>query len=123
MPENERNEIIIRELYDGIRPLFPGEYPDMILFGSYARGNYENGSDIDIMVLVDSSREEIAQKNWQVGDIAGNLLIEHGVLVSPIVENRFWFNNNAKVVPLFKNILQEGRIIVPEVNSYLKSQY
>ena len=61
-----------------------------------------------VMILVDDSRENIAKKNWQVGNAAGDLLIDHGILVSPIIENREWFYNNANVIPLFKNISREG---------------
>lgn len=105
--KKETNEII-KQLYDGISPLFPDNKMDVYLFGSYARGDAEEGSDIDLMMLVDSPREEIAKKNWLIGDIAGDLLIEHGVQVSPIVENRNWFHSNANVIPLFRNILREG---------------
>ena len=111
MPELEKTEILIKKLYDRILPLFPNEKMDVILFGSYARGDYEEGSDIDVMFLVNTSRNEIAQKNWQIGNIAGDLLIEYGILISPIVENRKWFRNNANIIPLFKNILREGTYV------------
>jgi len=66
MPELEKTEILIKKLYDRILPLFPNEKMDVILFGSYARGDYEEGSDIDVMFLVNTSRNEIAKKNWQI---------------------------------------------------------
>lgn len=111
MLENSESKSIIKQLYKEISPLFPDSKMDVFLFGSYARGDSTEGSDIDLMFLVDSSREEIAEKNWLIGDIAGDLLIEHGIQISPIVENRAWFNSNANVIPLFKNILQEGILI------------
>ncbi len=106
----EKNETrkIIKQLCDGIYPLFPESKIDVILFGSYARGNSEEGSDIDLMLLVDSSREEIAKKNRLIGNVAGDLLVEYGIQVSPIVENRTWFNKNVGVIPRFRNILREG---------------
>ena len=88
MSESDKTTMLIKKLYDGIMPLFPNEKMDVILFGSYARGDYEEGSDIDVMFLVNTSRNEIAQKNWQIGNVAGDLLIEYGILLSPIVENR-----------------------------------
>ena len=48
-------EIII-ELCDKIAPLFPQNKMEAILFGSYARGDAEAGSDIDVLLLVDDSR-------------------------------------------------------------------
>ena len=61
----DRNETdkIIKQLCDGIYPLFPDSKLEVFLFGSYARGDAEDGSDIDLMLLVDYSREDIAKKN------------------------------------------------------------
>lgn len=40
---------IISELCDSMRALFSWEMPEAILFGSYARGDAEEGSDVDVM--------------------------------------------------------------------------
>ena len=108
MINREETNVIIQNLYNSILSLFPDENMEVILFGSCARGDSIEGSDIDVMILVDDSRENIAKKNWQVGNAAGDLLIDHGILISPIIENREWFYNNANVIPLFKNISREG---------------
>lgn len=99
---------IVNQMSENIRSLFPQDRPDVILFGSYARSTPEDGSDIDVMYLVDASREEITDKNWQVGAAAANLLLEHGIVVSPVVENRDYFQRNAEVLPFFRNIKREG---------------
>ena len=57
---------VIAELYHGLQPLFPDSNMEAILFGSYARGEEESGSDIDVMFLVDSSQQEIAKKTWEI---------------------------------------------------------
>ena len=105
-----RQEIdkITAHLCEQLADLFPETQIEALLFGSYARGDMESGSDVDLLILVDSPRKEILEKSWQIGNIAGDLLIEHGFQVSPIVENRNWFQNNADVIPLFRNILREG---------------
>ena len=99
---------IVRELCADLRRLFPGEIMDVILFGSYARETADEGSDIDVMILLDESRQRLAEKSWQVGEIAAELLLEHGVLVSPIVENREYFDQNVQTLPFFKCIQSEG---------------
>ena len=105
-----KNEIqaIVKELRGGISGLFAGDDPDVFLFGSYAKGTVEEGSDIDVMLLVDAPRSKIAEKNWQVGDMAADLLLEYGIVVSPIVENREFFYENAAVMPFFRTIQNEG---------------
>lgn len=99
---------IILELRDALRPLFPEQNFEVILFGSYARNEADETSDIDLLFLVDAPREEILEKNWQVGDAAAELLMDYGVVVSPIVENREYYRANAQTLPFFRNIEREG---------------
>lgn len=105
-----QNEVfsIINQLREGLSRLFPQEQFDVILFGSYARNDADDGSDIDVLFLVDTPRRSIAEKSWQVGEVCADLLLEHGVVVSPIVENRAYFHSQANLLPFFKNIQQEG---------------
>ncbi len=99
---------IVSELTQKISRLYPMETPDVLLFGSYARGEADDGSDIDVIYLVDAPREVIARRSWQVGSAAAEILLEHGVLVSPIVENREYYYKNAEMLPFFRNIQKEG---------------
>ena len=99
---------IISELCSGLAEIFPGDELEPILFGSYARGDAEEGSDIDVLLLVNTPREEIFQRNRLIGNIAGDLLLNYGILVSPIVENREYFYQNIDLLPFFKNIQREG---------------
>ena len=101
-------EKIVRELKCSVAPLFPNDKIDAILFGSYARGDMDAGSDIDVMLLVDSPRRAIAEKNWEVGSRAAELLLDYGVVVSPIVENRDYYHSNIDVFPFYSNIHSEG---------------
>ena len=105
--QTDLRDIVLR-LHEALKPLFPGQTPEVILFGSYARREAEEGRDVDLLVLVDASREEIAQKNWQVGSAAAELLLDYGVVVSPIVENRAYYRANAQTLPFFRNIDREG---------------
>ena len=101
-------KIIIQQLVRSVRELFPQETPEVILFGSYARNDADDGSDIDVLLLMDASREEIAEKNWQVGEVAAELLLAHGIVVSPILENRDYYFTNMMLLPFFQNIQREG---------------
>lgn len=99
---------IVDALCQGIAVLFPQERIEAILFGSYARGDAEPGSDIDVLLLVNAPRQDISEKSWQVGDLAAELLMAYGIVVSPIVENRDYFNSNAELFPLYRSIRAEG---------------
>ena len=99
---------IIAQLHESLTNIFPQEQFDVILFGSYARNDADDGSDIDVMFLVDSSRQTIQEKHWQVGEAAAEVLMDHGIVVSPIVENRAYYHENANILPFFKNVQREG---------------
>ena len=99
---------IIMELCGKIALLFPQEKIEAILFGSYARGDADSGSDIDVLLLVDASRQDISDRNWQVGDLAAELLLNYGVVVSPIVENREYFRRNLELFPFYRSVEREG---------------
>ena len=99
---------VIEELSTGISSLFPAEKVEAILYGSYARGEADDDSDLDVLFLVESPRDDISSKNWEIGDIASELLLNYGILVSPIVENRVFFQQNAETVPFFRNVKKEG---------------
>jgi len=98
---------IVNDMTKRISGLFDGEI-DVILFGSRARGDFDEYSDVDILYLVDASREEIAKKNLMVGSMAGDLLLDYDVLVSPFVENRTFYNENIDAMPFFVNVNKEG---------------
>ncbi len=99
---------ILRALRERLDALLGVSMKDIILFGSYARNNADEGSDIDVIVLTDLSRANIATLNWKIGEIASDLLLEYGVLVSPIVENQSFFIENAAHMPFFRIVRAEG---------------
>lgn len=99
---------IVAQLQERLEAIFPREQFDVILFGSYARGEADDGSDIDVMFLVDSSRQMIQEKHWQIGEAAAEVLMDCGVVVSPVVENRAYYQTNVELLPFFRNVQREG---------------
>ena len=99
---------IIKQRCIGFKNLFSQGATEAILFGSYARGEADADSDIDVLVLVDSSRQDISEKTWEISSVAADLLLDRGVMVSPIVENRRYFQDNMGFLPFYQNIAREG---------------
>lgn len=100
--------LIISQLCEKLAVIFPQERFDVILFGSYARNDADDGSDIDVMFLVDSSRGAIRDRHWQIGEAAAEVLMDFGIVISPVVENREYYQANVDVLPFFRNIRDEG---------------
>ncbi len=96
----------VQELKLKLRMLF-GEGIELKLFGSAARGDYRQHSDIDVLVLlpgrVDNATEE------KVFDAAYDIELKHGVIFGIIVYAKdFWRSEIGSSMPLYQNIEREG---------------
>lgn len=76
------------------------------LFGSYARGEANETSDLDVLVVVDQVTGD-ARKI--VADVAAMFYAEHGLLVNPILFERGEYERRlAAGHPLLRTIVAEG---------------
>ena len=99
---------ILNRFQTRLSALLGASMKEMILFGSYAQNEADDESDVDVMILSDLSREEIASFNWKLGEIASEILLDYGVLISPIIENHLFFEDNMRIIPFFRNVREEG---------------
>ena len=83
----------------------------VIVYGSYARGDYNSSSDVDVMVLVKMSDNEIKKIENQVYDLAFDIEMDTGVDISPIIKNEEQYEYWLDTLPFYKNIHEE-RVIV-----------
>jgi predicted nucleotidyltransferase len=80
---------------------------EIYIFGSAARGDFKDDSDIDILVLVpfplnNSIEEEIIDVAYDI-ELECDLVL--GIVVYPI---EFWLSSLAQSMPLYENIKKEG---------------
>ena len=80
----------------------------VILYGSYARGDFDNESDIDIMVRVDCKKEQLPAYRYLFADIASELSLQYDVTVSVTTVDTETFNRYGKSLPFFAHVQQEG---------------
>lgn len=106
MPANIREimDIFVRK----VRSLYGQSLDSIILYGSYARGDYTELSDVDVMILVTLSEKEIKKTTEQVVDFAFDLFMEYGLDIVPIVKNVEHFTYWADNLPFYRNIREEG---------------
>ena len=62
-------EILIYKFAQTIQLLLEPDLYAIILYDSYARGDYNNSSDIDIMILVDLPETEIKKIENDIDDV------------------------------------------------------
>ena len=81
---------------------------EIILFGSYARGDADEESDVDIMILTDIPAEEIPEYRYQLARLSSELSLEFGPVVSALLKNYDSFTHWQGVLPFYQNVRREG---------------
>ena len=95
---------ITRTVTDTARSIYGERLKKVILYGSYARGDYDADSDIDMMVLVDEADHGFTPFH----DITASLLLEYGIMVSVTVKDASQFEKYKDVLPYYQAVLKEG---------------
>lgn len=103
--------MISREMVKCYRQVYGNEIVSIILYGSYARGDYSEESDIDFAAVVHGEREELQQKLKIIWNISADLGMENEVVISPIVIPYDEFTKYKDILPCYSNIAMEGKKI------------
>ena len=80
----------------------------VILYGSYARGDYDDESDIDIMILADIPREDCGSEYNKINSFVSRLGLEHDILVYVDITDVATFNKYIDAMPFYTNVLKDG---------------
>ncbi len=95
----------MKELKEGLLRIYGDRLKGVYLYGSYARGDYREGSDVDVMVMLKDYTnywDEIKRTSELMSDVS----LEYDMLVSRIfMTEEKW---KASETPLLKNIHRDG---------------
>lgn len=73
-------------------------------------GDFDNSSDIDIMILTDLTDDEIVEYRSKVIEIAYDIEWDNNfeITLSPIIKNIDKFNYWLEALPFYMNVQKEG---------------
>lgn len=103
--------IVLDEFKAKVKELLGDRIKKIILYGSYARGDYNKSSDVDIMILTDLNFEEIEKYRDDISDIAFEIELKTEVMLSPIIKNVEEYNIRTSYIPFYRNVKEEGVIL------------
>ena len=107
---SDRNRILC-EFRNKTKSIMGDSLKQMILYGSYARGDYKKNSDIDIMILTDFNDEEIVKYRELIWNITYDLELENDIIISSILRNIDKFNHLSNILPFYTNVNTEGIVL------------
>ena len=99
---------IMQQFADSLRKLLGNTLDSVIVYGSYARGDYSELSDIDVMILVTLTEEKIKKISDEISDLAFEFLMRFGADISPVIINVDHFNYWVDNLPYYRNVRDEG---------------
>lgn len=102
---------ISKQMVECYQFIYGMDITGIFLYGSYARGDNDAYSDIDIVAIVKGNRAELQQKLKRVWDISADIGLENDVVVSPTVIPYDEFEEYKEILPYYRNILMEGKRI------------
>ena len=82
----------------------------LILFGSYARGDYRDDSDLDLLVIVDKekiSRTDQKRIKYPLYEIE----FDTGTIISPLVFSKKDWETKHRKTPFYETIAKEGKVL------------
>ena len=106
MPERVRD--IVYSFAQQLKLIYGESLKKIVVYGSYARGDYNNNSDVDIMILVHSSEAQIKKRFNDVCDLACDYELKYGIVISPLVKNEEHFMKWSETLPFYRNVKLEG---------------
>jgi len=100
--------IVTNELTQNTKHIFGDKLRKIILYGSYARGDYNEGSDLDIMVLADFDESEKSELEIQICKIASDASLDHDITICMFLNNESLFSSRLHISPFYRNVMAEG---------------
>ena len=103
------SSIIVNELISGLTEIFQDKISRIIMFGSVARNEATEESDVDIAIIITNEIDEETKDkfiNWAAElDIRFNQVFS--IVDTPEERMKKW----GKILPFYKNIEEEGIVL------------
>lgn len=102
---NESMKAILNELQLALSQALGDKLHQVILFGSYSRGEARPDSDLDVLIVV-KGEFDYASLIRQTSELAAKISLEHDIVISRAFVSRDQFRNEQ--LPFLINIRREG---------------
>lgn len=108
MRGREQINIITKEIVDEVIQLLEDNVYKIVLYGSYARGDFTKESDIDILILLNCAKEQVMQYRKQISRLSSRIGLKNDIEISLLLRDRETFERGENILPFYRNIKEEG---------------
>ncbi len=102
---------LIEQYVVEIQNIYGLHLKQVILYGSYARGDFGPDSDVDIMILLDISDLELKKYSQRLSYMTYDFNLDNDIDIKPIVKNEIFFRKWVDNYPFYANIQKEGVVL------------
>ena len=96
---------LMKELKEVLAQIYGDKLKAVYLYGSYARGDYRQGSDVDVMVVI-RNYKSYGKEIDRTGELTSNLSLEYGISISRVLMKEVQWKTSD--TPLLHNIRMDG---------------
>ena len=101
-------EEICRRVVEAYRKAYGDDIEAIYLYGSYARGDFDEDSDIDFAAIVKGDMSDAYEKSKQILSYTLKMDLELDIITSPMIISSKIFNEYKNEVGYYGNIFKEG---------------
>lgn len=101
-------QVILNKYVSELEKIYGAYLKAVILYGSYARGDFSEESDIDIMILLDLDDMRIKKYRHELSGITYDFNMDYDVDIKPIAKSQEHFEKWEDTYPFYKNVKSEG---------------
>ena len=102
---------IMSEYVPKVKALYGDKLNKIVLYGSYARGDYHEDSDVDVMILLDVAKEALGSTRNAVIDMTYDFNYQKSIDIMPVIQCKSLFHYWEKVLPFYRNVNSEGIVL------------
>jgi len=108
---NPRINEVSQKVLQATKDILGDKLEKVILFGSYARGDFDNESDVDFFILANVPQEEATKWRRDIRKRLPGIDLDYDFFVSLHVTESHMFYNHIDILPYYRNILNEGVVL------------
>ena len=101
-------QIILSKYVNELEKIYGTYLNSVILYGSFARGDFSEDSDIDIMILLDLDDTIIKKYRHELSGMTYDFNMDYNIDIKPIAKSKEHFEQWIDVYPFYKNVKKDG---------------